>query len=358
MARNAAAPLPQQRSDVEVNLMHADWFASQGQIAQAIALYRTVGSTCRQRGDHRRAVTAFASVARLEGPGSDAKLQMGESLLALEQRADAARTLEQAGHELLSVGFVPTALHAFHQAAVAAPSVDRWRTYLHWSRHYGKEDDAIRHLAELTSTAVIEVDAKNMLGICELLLESIPGHVPTLRKVARACLEQRQVHKAVDAIQTILQIRPGDADALERMAEAFAALGKRHKAAEVMLRLAYVVNDRGPTARDEARRLVNRGVMWDPHNQALLAMQRKLDDRPKAVAREIGATASHPPVPPASKRRPPPAPAKPPLIDLSDFVEVAAYEQSVMELSPFELEYDYEEPPQLGQPAPMIPFPA
>lgn len=355
MARHdAAAPLPQQRSDVEVNLMHADWFAARGQLAQAVALYRTVGSVCKARGDHRRAVTAFASVARIEGPGSDARLQMGECLLAMEQRVDAARTLDQAGHELASVGFVPSALHAFHMAADADPTIERWETYLRWSRHYGREDEAMRHLAELTSTNLFEIDAKQLVGICELLLSVTPGHIPTLRRVARSYLKLRQVHKAVAAIQTILTVRPGDADALERMAEAFAALGKNHKAAEVMLRLADLVGASGPTARDEARRIVNRGLMWDPHNVGLVALQRRYDDRPKAVAREIVVGGTTPPAPPA----PPSEPEYPPL-DLSEFVEVAPYEQSVVELSPLEYSEIYDEASHaMGVAAPMIPFPA
>jgi hypothetical protein len=129
------------------------------------------------------------------------------------------------------------------------------------------------------------------------------------------------------------------------MAEAFAALGKGHKAAEVMLRLAEMVEAAGPTARDEARRIVHRGVMWDPHNSALLALQRRYDDRPRAVAREIvvGRT---------------PAPPELPPLDLSEFVEVAPYEQSVVELSPLDYAEVYDEPsPAQGLGAPLIPFP-
>ena len=103
-------------------------------------------------------------------------------------------------------------------------------------------------------------------------------------------------------IQLLLNERPGDADALERMAETFAELGRKDKAAEVVARLAVMLSQQ--PSKDEAKRLVERGLGWNPNNARLLAVKRSFEPPP-------------PPRPPARGRD-----EDIPALDLSEFVEV------------------------------------
>jgi hypothetical protein len=140
-----------------------------------------------------------------------------------------------------------------------------------------------------------------------MLLEMRPNHVPTLRRLVRAHLERGELHRAVEAIQGILRERPGDPDALEHMAEAFATLGKKEKAAEAIARLAQMMMERGPEGRGEAMRLVSRGLSWRPGDSDLLLLRRRL----------------------GGAKRPPPmrVTARMPPLDLSEFVEAVPPER-------------------------------
>jgi tetratricopeptide (TPR) repeat protein len=299
--RDAALPLPQQRSDIQANLMHADRFASQGHTAQAAGLYRTAALKAEAKHDFRVALTAYASAARLEGVGSDARTSVGRMQLQLGRAREAARTFEEAANESFQRGRVADGLAALRLAADAEPTVERWRRLLDWSVHLGHTEDAQRQLDETAAKLFADESFAAFIPLARLLLELRPEHVPTLRRLVRAHLQRCEVHRAVEAIQAILRQRPGDPDALEHMAEAFAALGRNEKAAEVIVRLAHMMLERGPEGRAEARRLVGRGLGWRPGNSDLLLLRRRLGGR-------------RPPAPRRVTTRMPP-------LDLSEFVE-------------------------------------
>ncbi len=299
--RNAASPLPQQRSDIEANLMHADWFASQGHTAQAALLYRTAALKAEEKKDHRIALVAWASAARLEGRGSDARIGMGRMQQALGRRREAARTFDEAAQEHLQLGRTAEGIAALRLAADAEPTTQRWKLLRDWCTHLGLLADAQRHLEEAADKLFSEQEYGAFVPVARMLLELRPSHVPTLRRLVRAHLQRRELHRAVEAIQAILRERPGDPDALEHMAEAFAALGRKEKAAEVILKLAQMMVERGAEGRAEAQRLVARGLGWRPGDSDLLLLRRRLGgQRP---AKPIRITSRLPP------------------LDLSEFVE-------------------------------------
>jgi len=305
--RDAAIPLPEQRSDIQANLMHADWFASQGQGAQAALLYRTAACGAEAKRDYRIALTAYASAARLEGPGSDARVSMGRMQHLLGHHRDAARTLDEAAHERFHLGRVAEGIAALRLAADADPTVERWKRLLDWCLHVGAHAEAQQHLDEGVTKLFAEEAWTTFVYVARALLGLRPNHVPTLRRLVRAHLERGELHRAVEAIQGILRERPGDPDALEHMAEAFAALGKKQKAAEVIARLAQMMTERGPEGRGEAMRLVSRGLAWRPGDSDLLLLRRRL----------------------GGVKRPPPTrvTARMPLLDLSEFVEAVPPER-------------------------------
>jgi tetratricopeptide (TPR) repeat protein len=295
-------PLPQQRSDIQANLMQADWFASQGHTAQAIGFYRTAAFNAEAKHDYRIALTAYASAARLEGPGSDARASVGRMQQLLGQPREAARTFEQAAQEQLQRGWVAEALEALRLAAKAEPTAKRWRQWFDWCVHLGRTDEVHRRLDEAAAELFAEEAFAPFIHVARLLLELRPHHVPTLRRLVRAHLQRKEIHRAVEAIQTILRERPGDPDALEHMAEAFAALGRSEKAAEVIVRLADLMLERGPEGRAEALRLVGRGLAWRPGHSDLLLLRNRLHGERR------------PPQMRVTSRMPP--------LDLSELVEV------------------------------------
>lgn len=326
MARHPTIPLPRQRSETEAQLMHADWAVSQGQTAQAIGLYRTAGSIAEQQGDLRTAQRAYDSLVRLEGDGSPARLALGQVQAALGNKARAAFTLDLAANEALQRGDVVQGLHAYQLAAEAEPCAARWLKLADWCQHLGKPQDAITHLDMGIGLLFAAKQHGEVITIAQQLLTLSPGHVPTLRRLIRSHFARDDMHRAVNAIQLLLAVRPADPDALERMAEAFANLGRVDKAAQVIARLAHMLYTRDAQGEPEAQRLVERGLAWNPNDPALLALERSLESRPTTQDTVVEHIMP---------------------LDLSDLVEVTlgSSENSRVEVEPeqiFELELDPE----------------
>lgn len=302
MARYASPPLPQQQSDFEVHMAQAASFLAQGQTAPAIGMYRTAAARAEERGNFRNALRAYAEIVRLEGPLSDTQLKVGEMQYRSGRPREATATLDHAANTALQHGRVEVGLHAYRLAALADPTPARWRQVLDWYVNLGKQGEMMKCLEE-ASTELFRNEAwDGFVFVAEQLLEHRPTDVATLRMLMRAHLQRKDLHRAAVTIQRLLNERPGDADALERMAETFAELGRKDKAAEVVARLAVMLSQQ--PSKDEAKRLVERGLGWNPNNARLLAVKRSFEPPP-------------PPRPPARTRD-----EDIPALDLSEFVEV------------------------------------
>jgi|GEM_PF-2224594 len=304
MARYASPPLPQQQSDFEVHMAQAAQFLAQGNVAPAIGMYRTAAARAEERGNFRNALRAYAEIVRLEGPQSDTQLKVGEMLYRSGQAQQAASTLDQAANVALQHGRVEVGLHAYRLAALAQPTPQRWRQVLDWYVNLGKHGELVKCLEDASTELFRDEAWEGFIFVADQLLQHRPNDVATLRMLMRAHLQRKDLHRAAVTIQRLLNERPGDPDALERMAETFAELGRKDKAAEVVARLAVMLSQQ-PASADEAKRLVERGLGWNPNNGRLLAVKASFE----------------PPPPP----RPAPSPRADediPALDLSEFVEV------------------------------------
>ena len=304
MARYASPPLPQQQTDFEVHMAQAAALLAQGHTAPAIGLYRTAAARAEERGNFRNALRAYAEIVRLEGVNSDTQLKVGEMQYRSGRPREAASTLDHAANVALQYGRVEVGLHAYRLAALADPSPARWRQVLDWYVNLGKHAELVPMLEDASTELFSNEAYDGFIFVADQLLQHKPGNVATLRMLMRAHLQRKDLHRAAMTIQLLLNERPGDADALERMAETFAELGRKDKAAEVVARLAVMLSQ-DEAARDEAKRLVDRGLAWNPNNARLLAVQQSFAPPP-------------PPRPVVTRPREDDIPA----LDLSEFVEV------------------------------------
>ncbi len=283
-------------------------FLTQGQTALAIGLYRTAAARAEQRGNFRNALRAYVEIVRLEGVNSDTQLKVGEMQYRAGRPHEAAATLDRAANVALQNGRVEVGLHAYRLAAMAEPTPARWRQVMDWYVNLGKHGEMVRTLEEASTELFRNEAYEGFIFVADQLLTHRPADIGTLRMLMRAHLQRKDLHRAAVTIQRLLDHRPGDADALERMAETFAELGRKDKAAEVVARLAVMLSQK-PASRDEAKRLVERGLTWNRNNAKLLAVQRSFA----------------PPPPPRAAQRPPAlkrGEADIPALDLSEFVEV------------------------------------
>lgn len=315
--RSAPMPLPSQTSEIDAQLAHADGFVAMGQVVLALGMYRTAGLLAEQRGDLPRALAIAARIARID-PDPGARTRIGELQLAVGQRAEAAVMLDGVVRDELRSCRCPQALHAATIAATAVPTIARHRMAAELAQMLGHVDLAVDHFHAAAIEELAQGRAAQARSLCTHALGLRPNHLPTLRTAIDAHLRTRDIHRAVAAIKGILARDPHDAVALESMAEAFAMLGKKQNAAEVVRLLAVRLQSAGPAAQGDARALVHRGLGWHPECESLRQLDRDLTDRPRAVARELP---PRPPAPRVTVQAPPKAESTR-VIDLADLVEV------------------------------------
>src|SRR5262245_14274013 len=121
-ATSAARPLPAQASEVDAHLQHGDWFASAGQIAPALAMYRSAALQCEQAGDQARSLAIHARIARLD-PDPAVRAHIGELQFRAGQRTAAAETWDAVARDEQRQGRLPHALGAAKAALEAEPSL-------------------------------------------------------------------------------------------------------------------------------------------------------------------------------------------------------------------------------------------
>ncbi|MBC8073606.1 MAG: hypothetical protein IAG13_35115, partial [Deltaproteobacteria bacterium] len=111
MGISAARALPSQASEIDAHLQHGDLFASAGQVAPALAMYRMAAAQCEQAGAFARAMAIHARVARLD-PDPTVRARIGELQLRAGQHAAAGETLDGVVQGELRLGRVAQALAA------------------------------------------------------------------------------------------------------------------------------------------------------------------------------------------------------------------------------------------------------
>jgi tetratricopeptide (TPR) repeat protein len=300
--RHAAMPLPSQPSEIDVQLQAADAFATQGQLALALGMYRTAANLAEQRQDLVGALSIYARLARLDRDPA-VRGRIGDLQVALGQRDVGAATLDGVARDELALGRLPNALFAAEQAARAVPTAARHHLAADIAARLGQADRCVDHLHALALVELAAGEVRRVQSICRRALTLRPSHVPMLRVAVTAHLRARDLHRAVACIRAILTQHPQDTAACEMMAEAFVVLGKRQTAAEVVRLLA--TRARAGAVAGDALAWVRRGLAWDPANQGLLALDRELTMGP------ANAPVQRAPVAEATR-----------VIDLADLLEV------------------------------------
>ncbi len=282
----APAPLPTQASDVDAQLMHADWFVSTGQAAQATAMYRTAAMLCEQRGDLQRALAIQARLARVDRDPV-VRWHIGDLQQRLGQGDAAAATFDGLVGDEYAAGRWAQASFAAEAALAADPNPVRLRCAADLAAIAGRGELAAQHYAELADQALHARDPERAREMCYRALSVDPTSVFAMRVSIRAHLEGRDLHRAVAAIREVLRRNPGDTDAIAGMAEAFALLGHRERAAYVLRLLAIRTLGNQPEQRDLARAFVRRALRFLPGDEPLRELEVELSDRPKPVAAEL-----------------------------------------------------------------------
>jgi len=233
----APMPMPSQPSVIDTHLLHADHCVQTGQLAPALALYRTAAATAESQGDFARALGIHARISRLD-PDPSVRLRIGELLRHAGQNAQAADVFEGVMRE---EGRANRCAHAL-VAARAAYDVDptptrRWQLG-ELLAHQGHHAEAVEHLHACAAVELEQNRLRRFHMLARRIVGLAPQHVPTLRLMLDAFLRARDVHRAVAVIRSLRACAPEDPAVFEGVAEVFMAIGKAEAAAETLRLLA------------------------------------------------------------------------------------------------------------------------
>lgn len=119
---------------------------------------------------------------------------------------------------------------------------------------------AVTALADAGARLLRNGNNADYLAVAEQILAIDPGHVPTLRELARTHVRIGEPHRAVDLLGRLMKVQPEDAGGYEILAQAFASIGRTPKALSILTRL---VHDRR-RAGDEpgAQQMLDRAQWW------------------------------------------------------------------------------------------------
>ena len=233
----APMPMPSQPSVIDTHLLHADHCIQSGQLAPALALYRTAASIAEQQGDFARALSIHARLSRLD-PDPSVRLPIGDLLRRAGQVAQAADVFEGVMRDEGRANRIGHALVAARAAYEVDPTPTRRWQLGELLAHQGYGKEAVEHLH---ACAAVELEAgrlRRFHTLARRIVGLAPGHVPTLRLMIDAFLRARDVHRAVAVIRSLRACAPDDRAVFEGTAEALMMLGKPDAAADVLRLLA------------------------------------------------------------------------------------------------------------------------
>jgi predicted Zn-dependent protease len=245
-------PLPSQPSVIDAHLLHADHCVQNGQVAPALALYRTAAALAEGQGDLARAMSIHVRISRLD-PDPSVRYRIGALLRQSGQASQAADVFEGVVRD---EGRAQRWGHAL-VAARAAYDVDptptrRWQLG-ELLAHHGQVAEAVEHLH---ACAVIELEQSRLRRFHTLARRIVgiaPQHAPTLRLMIDAFLRGRDVHRAVAVIRSLRAVCPDDRAVFEGTAEAFLIVGKSERAAQTLQLLAAAHDTATPPPAPPAR---------------------------------------------------------------------------------------------------------
>jgi len=199
-AISAARPLPSQASVTDAHLQHGDMFASAGQVAPALAMYRMAATDAEAAGDFARAMAIHARIARLD-PDPAVRGRIAQLQERAGQRTASAQTWDGVAKDELRLGRVPHALAAARAALTAEPSAARRLLVADLAQHAGQLELCVEQLQALAIDELAAGRAGRAQSVCGRALRLAPEHAPTLRVAVDACLRGRDPHRALGCIR-------------------------------------------------------------------------------------------------------------------------------------------------------------
>jgi tetratricopeptide (TPR) repeat protein len=264
--------------DVRAWLMLADCLVRCGQRDKAIDRYLRVATFYADAKQPGKALAVYRQILNIDPSRLDIHTKVGKINQEMGRIADAVACYEAVAQAKLKAGHVQEALKVYE--LVAETDSRSLSKRLRLAELYSREkmlSQAVENFRIAARQLLAEEKYPDFIRVAERLIYHKEGDTQTLRELARAYMKTGEPRRALVKLNALLHVDQTDVEGLELLAEAFIALEKPEKAVRVVGELAREQKKRGAEGRQEALRVLKRGLEWDPDCEELVALRDEIE---------------------------------------------------------------------------------
>jgi tetratricopeptide (TPR) repeat protein len=227
--------------DVRVWLKIGDLYAKKGAKQDATETYLKVARFYQEQGFYLKAVAVYKQVLKLEPRLVDVSLKLAELYRQLGLLSDAMQHFEGVAGHFHREGNTKDALATIRQLVELDP--ENIATRIKLAELYSKEglvDDAIKEFTFACEQLQRQGRDEDFLKVAERLLWHKPDNHPLNRELASLYLARNDPRRALQKLQVCFKADPRDEETLVLLAQAFQGLDQKAKAISVLRELARI----------------------------------------------------------------------------------------------------------------------
>lgn len=305
--------------DVRVWLKIGDLHVKNGAKREATETYLRVAPFYSEQGFFLKAVAVYKQILKLNPRLVEVNLKLAELYRQLGLMSDAMQHFEMVAGHFHREGKTSEALETVRQLVELAP--DNVATRIKLAELYSKEGMTEEAVAEFTLACDhlrAQGREEDFVKVGERLLWHRSENVALSRELAGIYLRRNDARRALQKLQACFKANPRDVDTLELLAQAFQHLEQSAKTVSVLKEMARVLEEDG--RRGDAIAVYERILQLAPGDRDALAQTGRSAEAAVAPPPSQGshstsmpppgASASAPPPPPPAASAPPPPPPR------------------------------------------------
>lgn len=253
------------QTELREMLQQADALVQQGQMAEAVQKFLSVGQFYSLRAQPMKAVQVLRQAARLQPDSSDVHLALGEALSQLKMSEDAVHAYTRAAALLETQQRMGEWLEVVQKLLALDPEDLHGRLRLAEAlSRAGKSAEAALVLRGLAEVLLERGEIEDWEKVAERLLHHDPQDTTTAHDLALHYVRSGRHARALPKLVLCFEVEPNDAELLELIIDTLESLGQREKAAAICRKLLQSYKATG--LRAEVERTLERLYHLDPED--------------------------------------------------------------------------------------------
>ncbi len=253
------------QTELREMLQQADALVQQGQMAEAVQKFLSVGQFYSLRAQPMKAVQVLRQAARLQPDSSEVHLALGEALGQLKMSEDAVHAYTKAAALLEAQQRMGEWLDVVQKLLALDPGDLHGRLRLAEAlSRAGKASEAALVLRGLAEVLLERGETEDWEKVAERLLHHDPQDTTTAHDLALHYVRSGRHARALPKLVLCFEVEPNDAELLELIIDTLESLGQREKAAAICRKLLQGYKSTG--LRAEVERTLERLYHLDPED--------------------------------------------------------------------------------------------